>query len=119
MRHTEEYLQTGCVRWFDYQYSAYRLLLHHSPNGGRRNAREAGRFKAMGTRAGFPDLVLFHPDFATRQIAPLFIEFKSDTGRQSESQKDYQQLLTAKGYKYIICRSFDDFKANIEAYLTQ
>lgn len=31
-------------------------FIHHSPNGGARDAREGANFKLMGTKAGFPDL---------------------------------------------------------------
>lgn len=66
MRHIEENMQIACARWFGLQYPRYAQLLHHSPNGGRRNYIEAARFKAMGTKAGFPDFVLFHP--STKRI---------------------------------------------------
>ena len=30
----------------------------HTPNGGKRTRAEAGKFKAMGVRAGFPDIAI-------------------------------------------------------------
>ena len=62
MRHLEDKLQKACVKWFDYAYPKYRLTLHHSPNGGKRNSIEAAKFKQMDVRAGFPDLVLLIPN---------------------------------------------------------
>lgn len=62
MRHLEDKLQKACVKWFDYTYPKYRLTLHHSPNGGKRNSIEAAKFKQMGVRAGFPDLILLIPN---------------------------------------------------------
>ena len=38
MRHIEDSLQKSCVSWFSLQYREYAKLLHHSPNGGKRNA---------------------------------------------------------------------------------
>lgn len=77
MRHIEEDMQVECVKWFGYQYPQYFVLLHHSPNGGYRNSREAGRFKAMGTRAGFPDLVLL---FHVKATMRFFFELKAPKG---------------------------------------
>ncbi len=56
MRGQEDRLQIACVRWFRIQYPEH--LIHHSPNGGKRNAIEAKKFKDMGVVAGFPDLFI-------------------------------------------------------------
>ena len=114
MRHKEDNLQMMCVRWFSLQYPKCAPLLHHSPNGGKRNLKEAARFKAMGVRAGFPDLALY---IASGGYHALFIELKSDTGRQTAIQKDMEQLLKAQGYKYVVVRSVDEFINEIETYL--
>lgn len=114
MKHTEENLQIACIKWFDYQFPSYRPLMHHSPNGGKRNAREAARFKAMGTRAGFPDLILMIPNL---QYFMLWIEMKSDKGRQSEHQKEYQILAEKNEIKYVICRSFEEFRETVTDYI--
>lgn len=113
MRHNEENMQTACVQWFNLAHPKDRELLHHSPNGGRRDAREAARFKAMGTRAGFPDLFLFRAGGGYHGLA---IELKTATGRQSENQRRMQVLLTRAGYRYEVVRSFDAFKALISEY---
>lgn len=114
MRHIEENTQIICVRWFEAQYPQLAPLLHHSPNGGRRNALEAARFKTMGTRKGFPDLVLFFP---AKRFHGLFVEMKTPKGKQQPSQKAWQERAEWAGYKYVICRSFDEFMAEIDAYL--
>ena len=106
MRHNEEHLQEVCVRWFDLQYPQYRLLLHHSPNGGRRNVREAARFKKMGVRAGFPDLILLLP---CHQYHYLAIELKTCVGRQSEHQSSMMMAMEEHGGMYVIVRSIEDF----------
>ena len=112
-RHDEEDLQIACVRWFDLQYPQYRNLLHHSPNGGKRNVREAARFKAMGTRAGFPDLLLLVPRHPYNFLA---IEMKTSKGRQSDNQKQMQADMEAQGGIYVVCRSLDEFIAIIKSY---
>lgn len=112
--HAEDDLQMQCVRWFRLQFPKLARLLHHSPNGGRRDAREGARFKQMGTQAGFPDLILL---VAANGYHALMLELKTRTGRQQDSQKDYQQLVEAQGYKYVVIRSFDQFRETIKDYL--
>ena len=114
MRHEEENTQIQCVRWFAYAYPRLSTLLHHSPNGGRRNAIEAARFKAMGTRRGFPDLILLCP---SNGYHALFVEMKTEKGRLMPSQRMYRRAVEEMGYKYVVCRSFDDFRNEIREYL--
>lgn len=116
MRHEEDNMQMACVRWFGLQFPGIAKLLHHSPNGGRRNAREAARFKAMGTRAGFPDLILLLPS-ADGRFRFLAIELKTKAGRQSEHQKDYERLITEHGGKYVVVRSVEEFIRVVTEYL--
>lgn len=114
MKHLEDTLQKSVVRWFDYQYPQYKLRLHHSPNGGKRNAIEAAKFKQMGVRAGFPDLILLIPN----KLYPFCgIELKVKTGRQSENQKEYQKEFESIGAKYVIVRSLDEFIEVVTEYL--
>lgn len=113
MRYEEEELQIACVRWFSLQYQKLALLLHHSPNGGLRTSFEAKRFKAMGTRAGFPDLVLLFPN---AKYHALFVELKTKTGKQQPSQKQMQLALEQMGYRYEIVRSLDGFMNCIRRY---
>jgi hypothetical protein len=116
MRHLEDSLQKSCVRWFDYAYPKYRLSLHHSPNGGKRNAIEAAKFKQMGVRAGFPDFILLIPN----KFYPFCaIELKTKTGKQSEHQKEYQKEFESIGAKYVVCRSLEEFIEVVNGYLAE
>lgn len=69
------------------------LCWFHVPNGGKRNPREAAIFKALGVKAGVPDLLLFHNH---RFFA---LELKSTRGRMSPAQTDFMaQWRVAGGY---------------------
>ncbi|MCM1093748.1 MAG: VRR-NUC domain-containing protein [Lachnospiraceae bacterium] len=116
MRHLEENTQIDCVTWFRLQYPKLFPFLHHSPNGGKRNAREGARFKAMGTKAGFPDIAIYIP---ASGYHGLFIEMKTSKGRQTDTQKEWQELLSQQGYKYEVCRGFDEFRHIVNKYLNQ
>lgn len=112
--HAEDDLQMQCVRWFRLQYPQLARLLHHSPNGGRRDSREGARFKQMGTQAGFPDLILL---VAAQGYHALLLELKTRTGRQQDSQKEYQQLAEAQGYRYVVIRSLEAFMDEVNTYM--
>lgn len=114
MRHLEDQLQKNCIRWFDYQYPELKKRLHHSPNGGRRDNIEAAKFKAMGVRPGFPDLLFLHPN---RFYPFMGLELKTEKGRQSEHQKEYQKTFEEIGAKYVIVRSIEEFMKEINSYL--
>lgn len=121
--HQEEDLQLACRRWYDLQWGNRRIngekierLLHHSPNGGKRTAREAARFKAMGTRAGFPDFWLGIP---VKNCPYLCIELKTlEKGSdQSENQKHYERLVKAVGARYVVVRTLQEFINTVNDYL--
>lgn len=112
----EDRLQMACKYWFDCQYPQYRLLLHHSPNEGllMKHDRDGAKRKAMGMRPGFPDFIFLLPN---RQHPYLALELKSEKGRQSDHQKEYQQAVEQAGGKYVIVRSLDEFIGQINAYM--
>lgn len=114
MLHEESNIQINCVAWFNLLYPQYRGLLFSVPNGGARNKRTACILKAEGVVAGVADLILFVPN---KTYHALCIEMKTSKGVQRETQKEWQNKVENKGYKYIICRSFDQFVTEIEKYL--
>lgn len=63
----------------------------HVPNGGARSRSEAGRFRAMGVKAGVPDLQFI------RAGRVLFLELKSDRGRESGTQEAMRERLLLAG----------------------
>ena len=116
MQHIESALQKNCVTWFRLQYPKIGRLLFAVPNGGARNAREAAIMKGEGITAGVSDLILLLPSGGFHSLC---IEFKtpSKSSQQTPTQKEWQALVEAHGGKYIICRSFDQFREEIQNYL--
>ncbi len=113
MNHKEENLQIACVRWFRMQYP--NIIIHHSPNGGKRHVLTAIKFKAMGTLAGFPDLFIAYP---SKGYHGLFVEMKNGKeGVVSRDQKAVLANLAAYGYKTMICRSYTEFIKYATAYI--
>ena len=111
----EHRIQCMCVRWFSLKYSNLKGRLFAVPNGGRRDAVTGAKLKAEGVLAGVADLILLK---SNANYGALLIEMKTRTGRQRESQKQWQNIVSADGeYKYVVCRSFDDFRREVDDYL--
>lgn len=111
----EHRIQSACVRWFRYQHPECYHNLFSAANGGWRNKITAAKMKAEGVLAGVSDLILLKPN---AHYPALLIEMKTRTGRQSDLQREWQRNIEKDGYKYIICRSLDDFISEVEAYLS-
>lgn len=116
MRHIEDTEQITLVRWAELQMGKYPELdmLFHIPNGGKRDAREAARFKQMGVKAGVPDLFLAVPRGG---FHGLFIEMKSPDGKVAEHQKKWLGKLAKRGYDTAVCYSFEEAQNKITEYI--
>ena len=114
-RDIEHQIQCSCVQWFRLQYPKYRHNLFAVPNGGRRDETTAGKLKAEGVLAGVADLILLKRN---DHYGALLIEMKTRSGHQAESQKQWQSLIERDGYKYVICRSLEDFQREVNTYLS-
>ena len=60
--------------------------------------------KNMGYVKGQPDLV------AVLNNKVVFIELKTDKGRQSKEQKEVEQEIKKRGVDYIVVRSLEDLQ---------
>lgn len=110
----EHRIQCTCVEWFRYKFPRYRHNLFAVPNGGRRDAVTGAKMKAEGVLAGVADLILLRRNY---KYGALLIEMKTRKGRQADTQKEWQRLIEQDGYKYVVCRSFDEFRAEVLDYL--
>jgi hypothetical protein len=129
--HEESKMQQQCVAWFRAQYPQYAMLLTHPINEGGRNTRVSGAIhKGEGTVAGVSDLLFFMPArYRTEHgFGPTYqaweyiyhmlgIEFKTAKGKQSQEQKDFQKMFEAAENKYIVIRSFEQFRKEINDYI--
>ena len=107
MKHEESNIQQAFIQWCELHKHKYPELgfMHHSPNGGRRSAKEGARFKREGVKAGFPDLLLA---VARNEFHGLFIEVKTKKGRLTASQEKWKKFLIKEGYSHNICRTIDE-----------
>ena len=114
MTHQESQIQQMCVKYFRLKHRKLALSLFACPNGGGRNKIEAAIMKGEGVVSGVADLLLLHP---SGKYHGLCIEMKTPSGKQSPNQRTWQYHIEQEGYKYIICRSLDDFMKEIDDYL--
>lgn len=77
------------------------MVWWHTPNEGVRTIAEASRLKAMGVKAGIPDLVLV---FGGRMYA---LEIKTRTGKLSADQKAMLVWLEAAGATAEVAHGLD------------
>ena len=115
-RDLEHRLQCACVRWFRLAYPQHHHNLFAVPNGGYRTPATAAKIKAEGALPGVSDLILL---IARGDYHGLLIEMKTDKGRQSEAQREWQRLIEADGYKYVVVRSIEEFIKVVTDYLNE
>ncbi len=116
MQHIEDSEQMTLFRWAVFQSGKYPELdlLFHIPNGGKRGKSEAARFKAMGVKAGVPDLFLPVPRGG---FHGLFIELKAPNGVKSGNQDKWLKALSSQGYSVHLCYGWEKASAVILEYL--
>lgn len=133
MKHEESKLQQQCVAWFRTQYPQYAMLLFHPINEGRDHTRQdrmrQAIHKAEGAVKGVSDLMFLmsaeyrkpaHDQYIERIIIynGLCIEMKNPKGIQSQEQKNFQKVVEAAGYKYIVVRRFELFRKEVNDYIS-
>lgn len=118
MNRAEQQTQIALLQWAELvQVGSHTLAewLHHSPNGGARSKAEGGIFKAMGVKAGWPDLVL---PIATSKYCHGYWELKaSPLEKPSEKQVERHAMLRA-GKAYVrVCHRWDEAALDMLSYL--
>jgi hypothetical protein len=111
--HTQQSLLIEWSQLVEKQYPELRLL-YAVPNGGLRSARTAAALKREGMKAGVPDLVL---PVARRHWHSLYLELKAGSGRLSENQKRWIDLLSEQGNLAAVAYSFEEAKGILVDYL--
>jgi hypothetical protein len=106
----EEALHRACVDLLRLYEQRGMLAFAHCPNGGYRTKAEACLFRAMGVRAGVPDLLVWAPGGAA-----FGIELKAAAGKLSAAQSVWHRLLQSLGHHVHICRSVDEVEAALRA----
>ena len=98
MKKEEHNLQVSIVKYL----RLCGIMCFAVGNGGSRNLLEGANLKREGVLAGVSDLIVLLPNKA------VFVEIKTKIGRQSESQKIFEEKVKSLGFEYLLWRSIDD-----------
>lgn len=108
---SEEKTQKTFVSWA----RSNNLEIAHLNNGSG-NKLSRIRLSAMGCSAGAADILVFDKIPEKPEIRGIALEFKTKTGKQSNSQKSWQKRIESLGWKYYIVRTFNEAKSILNAY---
>ena len=100
---TETQLQAKCFQWAYNAFPQIRGLLFSVPNGGTRNIIEAQQLKATGLTPGIPDMILLYNGC-------YGIEFKTEYGIVSPSQKKIHEIWRDNNIPVFIIKSENEFQ---------
>lgn len=112
MKADEAKLQAECFKWFWNTFPSERRMLFHVDNNSW-NTIVGAKKKALGVVQGVSDMVLI------LDCSVEFLEFKTDTGAQSEEQIDFENKVTTRCHRYVVIRSMEQFKNYIYVKLKQ
>lgn len=108
---TEDQIQAQIFKWYHNKFCTKnnnpKHIIFSVPNGGTRSKREAMKFKATGLVAGVSDLIVIQPNRC------IFVEVKTEIGKQSDKQKEFETTVKNLGFEYIVVRSLEDFQKKI------
>ena len=116
IRSSEEAEQQIVIQWARMTSGRWPqlTLLHHIPNGGSRNKKEAIKLKRMGVLAGVADL---HLPVARSGYHGLYIEMKYGDGRLLKSQREFLKNAASEHNYCIVCYSAADAIEAIDNYM--
>ena len=107
---SEEELHRAVAQYLERSTYPHECLWWHTPNGGGRGPAEGGILKAMGVKAGIPDL------FILRNGLLFGIELKSEDGNVSPSQGAMIMALDHHNVPVVVCRSIDEVEAALRQW---
>lgn len=108
---TEDQEQAIVANWLD----AHKILFYHIPNGGKRDIREAVKFKRIGVKAGVPDICI---PLARKCYHGAYGELKRKVGGVvSVAQAYWMEELRRQGYYVFIGKGADEFIEHVKYYL--
>lgn len=103
-RHEEVSIQIAIAQFLKLNEDTAIWTYFSVPNGEPRDKASAGKIKAMGGRAGVPDLVIDHLGKIT------YVEVKTDIGTMSDDQEKWAVGCRKRGVELHIVRSVDDME---------
>ncbi len=105
---TEAMVQRSIVEYLRLRNILFFSVLNELAGGGKQAKVRMKRAIGMGLLAGVSDLVV------VLENAVIFMEVKSESGRQSKNQKWFQSVVEHLGHTYIIVRNVADVERALD-----
>lgn len=109
----EDKLQISVCQYLRAQYPG--VVIHHSPNEGKRSPFERFLFAILGVSPGFPDLLLMY----RRRLIVIELKAVRKNGRSgtaTPAQLDWLRLFHEANVPSACCWGFDEAKIFIDNY---
>lgn len=97
----EETVQTHCAKLLE-AYADPDICWFAVPNGGKRPRKTAKALKQQGVKTGVGDIFLVIKSHSHS------LELKTEVGKQSKEQSDWQQLFERAGGIYHLAKGLDE-----------
>ena len=110
MNRPEQALQIAVAAFMD---RIPGLIFFHVPNGGGRSKVEASILKAMGVKAGVPDIAVILPSGRVG-----FIELKAGKGVATPAQRQMMAALRERGCPCVEARSLEQVAETLNTWLS-
>ena len=111
MRYLESNFQSQVVRFL--RNNGFYVFAVPNAGSGKLSLRQGALLKREGLLAGVSDLII------VLQNRVVFAELKNPNGkgRQSDSQKEFEREVTARGHEYLIWENWSEVEAfmNVES----
>jgi hypothetical protein len=105
------HIRFGCLLQ---KYSAMGMMpkvisWSYLPMGELRKKTTAAMLKKKGVKAGWPDYLFFVYNAKNESVDIIFMEFKTATGKQHESQRNFELLFAgSSNTTYYLARSVQE-----------
>ena len=126
IRIPEHDIQSTFIGWCEANEHVYPALrwIHAIPNGAKlpyykdnndeRRCKQAAYLKAEGLKSGILDV---HLPVARGGYHSIYIEFKAGNNDLTDTQRQFWEFAVREGNYCCLCKSFEDAKSEIVAYL--
>lgn len=111
----EQELLFSWAEGYEIVYPSLRLM-HHIPNGGKRDTVTGAVLRRQGVKAGVPDICL---PVARGKYHGLYIELKVGENRPSPAQRAFIDALRYEGYAVAVCYGWRSARDQILRYMKQ
>lgn len=107
----EDLIHIQVCSYIKYQYPW--VVIHHSPNEGKRSAFERYLLKKLFVSSGFPDLILF----CRKKKKVIVLELKFGNNKPTDNQHFYLELFNDIGIPAMWTNKYEAAKDFIDKHL--